>query len=87
MKIVADESVDNQIVARLRANGHEVLYVAELDPGIEDEQVLVLSRQANAILLTAVKISVSSFSGSSCFTAEYCSSVSLASRRTRRPSW
>jgi predicted nuclease of predicted toxin-antitoxin system len=55
VKIVADESVDKQIVDRLRANGHEVLFVAELDPGIDDETVLLRSRQADAILLTADK--------------------------------
>ena len=55
MKIVADESVDRQIVDRLRADGHEVLFVAELDPGIDDETVLLRSRQSSAILLTADK--------------------------------
>ena len=55
MKLVADENVDQQIVDRLRAGGHEVLFVAELDPGIDDEAVLLRSRQANAILLTADK--------------------------------
>jgi predicted nuclease of predicted toxin-antitoxin system len=55
VKIVADESVDKQIVERLRVDGHDVLYVAELDPGIDDETVLDRSRQANAILLTADK--------------------------------
>jgi predicted nuclease of predicted toxin-antitoxin system len=55
VKIVADESVDKQIVDRLRANGHDVLFIAELDPGVDDETVLSHSRQANAILLTADK--------------------------------
>ena len=55
MKIVADENVDKQIVDRLRANGHEVLFVAEIDPGIDDEAVLLRSRQTNAILVTADK--------------------------------
>lgn len=55
MKIVADENVDQQIVDRLRADGHEVLFVAEFDPGIDDEAVLLRSRQTNAILLTADK--------------------------------
>ncbi len=55
MKIVADESVDKQIVDRFRAQGHDVLFVTELDPGIDDETVLLQSRQANAILLTADK--------------------------------
>ncbi len=55
MRIVADESVDKQIVDRLRLEQHEVLYIAELDPGIDDEKVLSRSEQANAILLTADK--------------------------------
>ena len=55
MKIVADESVDQQIVDRLRLKGQEVLYIAELDPGIDDETVLSRGEQANAILLTADK--------------------------------
>jgi hypothetical protein len=40
VKIVADESVDKQIAERLRDDGHDVLYVAELDPGIDDETFL-----------------------------------------------
>jgi predicted nuclease of predicted toxin-antitoxin system len=55
LKIVADENVDIQIVERLRVDGHEVLVIAELAPGIDDETVLGHSRQANAVLLTADK--------------------------------
>jgi predicted nuclease of predicted toxin-antitoxin system len=55
LKIVADESVDRQIVERLRLDGYEVVYIAELDPGIDDETVLDHSRRAKAILLTADK--------------------------------
>ncbi|MGO0121846.1 DUF5615 family PIN-like protein [Desulfothermobacter acidiphilus] len=40
MKFVADESVDRQIVERLREAGHTVSYVAEAEPGIYDEAVL-----------------------------------------------
>lgn len=47
MKIVADESVDRQVVDRLRAGGHIVLYVAEIAPGIDDQAVLLRSRQTN----------------------------------------
>jgi hypothetical protein len=32
VKIVADESIDKQIVERLREGGHSVLFIAELDP-------------------------------------------------------
>ena len=55
MTIVADESVDKQIVDRLRSDGHDVVSVAELDPGIDDAEVLVKSRESNAILVTADK--------------------------------
>jgi predicted nuclease of predicted toxin-antitoxin system len=55
MNFVADESVDRQIVERLREDGHVVLYVAEMNPGITDEDVLRLSNQETAILITADK--------------------------------
>ena len=55
MKIVADECVDNGIVARLRKDGHEVSYVAELSPGIMDEEVLVLASEDNTLFVTADK--------------------------------
>jgi predicted nuclease of predicted toxin-antitoxin system len=55
LNIVADESVDGQIVARLRAEGHDVQFVAEFDPGIADDAVLLKSREADAVLLTADK--------------------------------
>jgi Domain of unknown function (DUF5615) len=47
--IVADESVDRQIVDRLRADGHDVWSVAEVEPGIEDEEVLRRSRGSDAV--------------------------------------
>lgn len=40
MNFLADEGVDKQIVERLRRDGHDVLYVAEMEPGITDEIVL-----------------------------------------------
>src|SRR6202021_1225355 len=55
LKIVADESVDRQIVDRLRMDGHDVMSIAELDPGIDDETVLGHSLRTNAILMTADK--------------------------------
>ena len=45
MNLVADEGVDRAVVERLRQDGHEVIYVAELSPSVSDEEVL---RQANA---------------------------------------
>ena len=43
MKLLADEGVDAGIVARLRSAGHDVVYVAELSPGITDDAVLELA--------------------------------------------
>jgi len=53
MNLVADESLDRQIVERLRRDGHSVAYMAEMDPGISDEEVLALSEQQSAVLITA----------------------------------
>ena len=55
MNILVDESVDQQIVARLRDDGYDVLYVAEMDPGIDDDEVLDAANRHNALLLTADK--------------------------------
>lgn len=55
MKILADESVDNGIVVRLRKDGHHVDYVAEMSPGIVDDEVLTLANEDNILLLTADK--------------------------------
>lgn len=55
MRFVADESVDKQIVDRLRAAGHSVLFIAEQEPGVNDEIVLARSREQDAVLVTADK--------------------------------
>jgi hypothetical protein len=36
---VADEGVDRQIVERIRQDGHQVAYVAEMSAGIMDNLV------------------------------------------------
>lgn len=55
MKFLADEGVDRQVVELLRETGHDVLYVAELDPGISDENVLEIANDEQRKLLTADK--------------------------------
>jgi predicted nuclease of predicted toxin-antitoxin system len=55
VKIVADENVDKEIVDRLRADGHDVLFIAEDAPGIGDQTVLDRCRQTDGVLLTADK--------------------------------
>lgn len=55
MNLLADESVDGPIVARLRQEGHEIVYVAELSPSITDEEVLQQANARAALLVTADK--------------------------------
>lgn len=55
MNILADENIDEQIVGFLQKNGHNVLYVGKMSPGISDEIVLSKANQMNALLLTADK--------------------------------
>ena len=55
MNVVADESIDRPIVDRLRQDGHQVWYVAEMEPGISDDAVLDIANREVALLLTADK--------------------------------
>ncbi len=55
MNLVADEGVDRAVVERLRQDGHEVIYVAELSPSVSDEEVLRQANARNAVLLTTDK--------------------------------
>ena len=55
MDLLADEGVDRQIVVRLRDDGHRVSYVAEMEPGSSDEQVLEMANKESLILLTTDK--------------------------------
>ena len=50
MNFVADEGIDRQIVDRMRQDGHNVQYIAEMDPGISDEVVLNISNKETAPL-------------------------------------
>lgn len=53
MNLLADESVDHPIVDRLRADGHVVVAVAEMAPGIDDDMVLDRANDIGAVLVTA----------------------------------
>ena len=55
MKILADESVEGPIIARLRVSGHDVLSIAENSPGLSDEMVLSRAWQEKVLLLTSDK--------------------------------
>ncbi|MFH1259320.1 MAG: DUF5615 family PIN-like protein [Elusimicrobiota bacterium] len=55
MKFIADENVDKPIVDRIRKEGHEVIYVAEVLPNISDDEVIRLVNRESAVLITADK--------------------------------
>ena len=55
MNFLADESVDQPIVVRLRDDGHDVVAVAEIAPTIPDTAVLAQANQRGDLLLTADK--------------------------------
>ena len=52
MNFVSDESVDRQVVERLRDDGHSVWYFAEMAPSISDDEVLQLTNNESAPLIT-----------------------------------
>jgi predicted nuclease of predicted toxin-antitoxin system len=53
VNLLADESVDRQIIDQLRKDGHSVWYLTEMKPGLTDDEVLQKANQETAILLTA----------------------------------
>lgn len=55
MILVCDEGIDRSIVERLRVDGHEVIYIAELSPSISDDEVLKEANVRGAVLITADK--------------------------------
>ena len=55
MNFLVDEGVDRQIVDKLRQDGHSVLYIAEMAPGIGDDEVLEMANEQGASLLTSDK--------------------------------
>ena len=55
MRFLADESCDFAVVTALRAAGHDVSAVVEINPGAADEVVLALARSESRVLLTEDK--------------------------------
>jgi predicted nuclease of predicted toxin-antitoxin system len=55
MIIVADEGIDKQIVDKLRGMTFSVIYIAEMSPGITDDEVLSIANDNEALLITADK--------------------------------
>lgn len=55
MNLLADEGVERQVVERLRRDGHLVLYIAEMEPGIPDDVVLERANEITALLVATDK--------------------------------
>jgi len=55
LTFIADENIDRAIVQALRRIGHSVEHIGEFHAGMTDEDVLSLSRQRQAVLITADK--------------------------------
>jgi len=51
-KILADENIDYLIIERLKQTGFDVISIAKKYRGISDKDILEISLQLNAILLT-----------------------------------
>jgi hypothetical protein len=56
VRLLADEAVDAAVVARLRSDGHDVTYVAELTPGVTDFGELVFRRRRVAAGVILVRL-------------------------------
>ena len=50
--IIADENIDARIISFLRASNIDVYAVLENNPGITDEEVILLAKEKNLIILT-----------------------------------
>jgi len=55
LKFIADECCDTGIVASLRREGHDVFYVLEEEPGLQDEVILQRAYVERRVLLTEDK--------------------------------
>ena len=55
MNLLADESIEQQIVDHLRRDGHNVYFVTRMEPGIDDDEVLNRANERNSLLVTGDK--------------------------------
>jgi predicted nuclease of predicted toxin-antitoxin system len=55
LKFLADECCDTGLVASLREDGHDVLYILEKKTGVPDDEVLLDAYNERRILLTEDK--------------------------------
>ena len=53
MKLLCDENVDQHVVDDRRRAGHDVTYIAEISPSVDDETILADANHRGAILVTS----------------------------------
>lgn len=51
-EVLADECCDLSMVTRLGQNGHDVVFIPEMTPGITDSEVLEMSLQEKRVVVT-----------------------------------
>ncbi len=52
MKFIADVNVEKSIVDELRNMSYDVMWIVELDPYLEDTEILKIAHRENRILVT-----------------------------------
>jgi predicted nuclease of predicted toxin-antitoxin system len=52
MRLLADESIEAQVIDRLRTDGHDVTAIVELDAGASDAHVLARTEKGGFVLVT-----------------------------------
>lgn len=52
MKLLADENIERELVAALREAGFDVADVKEQFPGVDDDEVLLLAKKTDTVVLT-----------------------------------
>lgn len=55
MRWLADECIDAALVAGLRSGGHDVVYMAEVEPAANDIEVMARAQREGRLLLTEDK--------------------------------
>ncbi len=53
MRFLANENVPGPVVAALRERGHDVLWIKESMPGVDDPGVLALAQRESRVVVTA----------------------------------
>ena len=55
LEVVFDECIPEEVAQGLRAEGHDVVLIADLSPGVSDLRVLSYARERATVVVTADK--------------------------------